>query len=96
MAVIFGDPLFKKSVGNIPSSRVDIFCHKGDNICGEGKIIKPAHLTYSKDAKEAAAFVVQTLQAMGGGSASAGSSAPSDSSSSGMSGMANMGGDSSD
>jgi len=56
-ALIFGDPLFKKPVGKIPSSRVLIVCHKGDDICGEGKVIKSAHLTYSEDTGTAADFI---------------------------------------
>ncbi|PSN65531.1 cutinase precursor [Corynespora cassiicola Philippines] len=57
-AVIFGDPDNGKPVGAIAASRTKVICHDGDKICdGEALILEP-HLTYSMNAKEAAAFVM--------------------------------------
>jgi len=61
MALIFGDPLFKKPVGRIPRSRTLIICHPGDSICGEGIVIKSEHLTYSGDSQQVVAFVKQMM-----------------------------------
>ena len=55
--VIFGDPDNGKAVGNIPSNRVDVICHAGDDICAGGDEILPAHLDYSMNAPAAASFV---------------------------------------
>ncbi|KAK5117800.1 hypothetical protein LTR85_008775 [Meristemomyces frigidus] len=56
--VIFGDPDNGKPVGSIPSSKVLIICHVGDDICLGGDLILPPHLTYSLNAQQAANFVV--------------------------------------
>ena len=55
--VVFGDPDRKLPVGNVPSYKVSIDCHKGDNICQNGEIIKVEHLTYCHDVGTEAAFV---------------------------------------
>jgi len=62
-AVIFGDPYNGTAVANVPASRTDIFCNEGDNICENGDLILPAHLTYGEDANAAAAFVVAAAAA---------------------------------
>lgn len=59
--VIFGDPYSKQAVANIGASRVKIICHEGDNICDNGPIILPQHLTYAEDADAAASFVMSQI-----------------------------------
>ena len=54
--VTFGDPDQKLPVGNVPSYKVSIVCHKGDNICQDGEIIYPPHLTYCHNVGAEAAF----------------------------------------
>jgi len=56
--VIFGDPDDGKALPNVAASKVDVYCHVGDNICVNGDLILPAHLTYGINAEAAAAFVV--------------------------------------
>ncbi|KAB8293506.1 hypothetical protein EYC80_007812 [Monilinia laxa] len=56
--VIFGDPYDGQAIPNVDSSKIDTICHEGDNICQNGDLILPVHLTYSGDATSAAAFVV--------------------------------------
>ncbi|KAK4546319.1 hypothetical protein LTR36_001996 [Oleoguttula mirabilis] len=56
--VIFGDPDNGKPVGSIPSSKVLIICHVGDDICLGGDLVLAPHLTYSINAQQAASFVV--------------------------------------
>ncbi|PMD54538.1 carbohydrate esterase family 5 protein [Hyaloscypha bicolor E] len=55
--VIFGDPDDGQALPNVASSKVDVYCHDGDNICVNGDLILPAHLTYGINAAAAAAFV---------------------------------------
>ncbi|KAJ7717000.1 cutinase [Mycena metata] len=55
--VIFGDPDNGQAVQRIPSSKVDVICHVGDDICLGGDLILVPHLTYSVDTPAAAAFV---------------------------------------
>ncbi|UNI18325.1 Cutinase [Purpureocillium takamizusanense] len=59
--VIFGDPYAKRAVDNIDASKVHVICHEGDNICDNGPIILPQHLTYALDADSAADFVVSKV-----------------------------------
>ncbi|KAK0264378.1 hypothetical protein LTR91_009340 [Friedmanniomyces endolithicus] len=56
--VIFGDPDDGEPVGSVPSSKVLIICHVGDDICLHGDLILPPHLTYGENAQQAATFVV--------------------------------------
>ncbi|KAK4553892.1 hypothetical protein LTR86_009067 [Recurvomyces mirabilis] len=56
--VIFGDPDNGRAVGKIPSSKVLIICHIGDDICLGGDLILAPHLTYALNAQQAASFVV--------------------------------------
>ncbi|CAO2658131.1 Nn.00g073910.m01.CDS01 [Neocucurbitaria sp. VM-36] len=56
--VTFGDADRDETFGVIPTSKVLIICHTGDNICDNGIIITPEHRDYEKDAPTAAAFVV--------------------------------------
>ncbi|TKA42169.1 hypothetical protein B0A54_07257 [Friedmanniomyces endolithicus] len=55
---IFGDPDDGEPVGSVPSSKVLIICHAGDDICLHGDLILPPHLTYAQNAQQAATFVV--------------------------------------
>ena len=55
--VIFGDPDDGEAVGSIPSSKVLIICHTGDDICAHGDLVLPPHLDYSENAEQAAEFV---------------------------------------
>lgn len=55
--VIFGDPLDGKPVTGA-GGNTKVFCNALDNICDGGVLILAAHLTYSQDASDAAAFVV--------------------------------------
>jgi len=57
--VIFGDPDNGQAVGSIPSSKVLIICHTGDDICLGGDLILEPHLTYSENAGQAATFVAE-------------------------------------
>ena len=57
--MIFGDPDNGEAVGSIPSSKVLIICHVGDDICLHGDAILPPHLDYALNAGQAAAFVVE-------------------------------------
>jgi cutinase len=43
---------------NVAASKVDTYCHAGDNICVNGDLILVPHLTYAENAAAAAAFVV--------------------------------------
>ncbi|KAJ4366452.1 hypothetical protein N0V83_008088 [Neocucurbitaria cava] len=56
--VTFGDADRDETFGLVPTSKVLIICHTGDNICDNGIIITPEHRDYEKDAPTAAAFVV--------------------------------------
>jgi len=56
--VIFGDPDDGQALPNVPASKVDVYCHVGDDICLNGDLVLPAHLTYAINAEAAAAFVV--------------------------------------
>lgn len=53
--VIFGDPNNGQAVTNAESKTL-VICHAGDNICDGGDLILVEHLTYSKDAAQAATF----------------------------------------
>jgi len=55
--VLFGDPDDGQPIPNVPASKVDTYCHPDDNICVNGDLILPAHLTYGLDAEAAADFV---------------------------------------
>lgn len=59
--VVFGDPMSHSRVSNIDQSRVKIICHQGDNICEQGAIILPQHITYAIDAGSASSFVASKL-----------------------------------
>ena len=54
--VTFGDPDQKLPVGNVSPSKVSIVCHLADNICADGELILPPHLTYCHNVGAEAAF----------------------------------------
>jgi len=56
--VIFGDPDNGTAIANVAASKVDTYCHTDDNICVNGDLVLPAHLTYAENAAAAAAFVL--------------------------------------
>lgn len=56
--VIFGDPLSSTPVQGAAAKTL-VICHPDDDICEDGDIILPTHLTYGFDAPKAAAFVAQ-------------------------------------
>ncbi|KAG4441421.1 hypothetical protein IFR05_003108 [Cadophora sp. M221] len=56
--VIFGDPDNGKPVAGADTAKTMVICHVGDNICYGGDLILPEHLTYSRDAVQAATFTV--------------------------------------
>ncbi|PVH78152.1 carbohydrate esterase family 5 protein [Cadophora sp. DSE1049] len=60
--VIFGDPNNGKAVANAEAKTL-VVCHPGDNICDGGDLILVEHLTYSKDAVQAATFVAGLARA---------------------------------
>lgn len=71
--VIFGDPgaLYStplsrlmlilidngNAIPNVPASKVKTYCNADDDICKNGVLILPAHLTYGLNAVDAANFV---------------------------------------
>ncbi|KAJ7143554.1 cutinase [Mycena crocata] len=55
--VIFGDPDNGQAVQGVASSKVDVICHVGDDICLGGILILAPHLTYGQDTPAAAAFI---------------------------------------
>ncbi|KAL1983157.1 hypothetical protein VTN96DRAFT_407 [Rasamsonia emersonii] len=56
--LLFGDPDDGQAIPNVDSSKVDTYCHEGDDICQDGLLILPAHLTYAEDVSSAAQFAV--------------------------------------
>lgn len=64
-AVIFGDPDNGKPVGKVAAANTKVICHNGDLICAGTATVLAPHLTYSRDAGAAAAFVAGTAKAKG-------------------------------
>ncbi|OAA82458.1 Cutinase [Akanthomyces lecanii RCEF 1005] len=60
-AVIFGDPMSHTPVANIDASKVLVVCHEGDDICNQGALILPQHLTYAIDAASSAAWLASRI-----------------------------------
>jgi cutinase len=58
--VIFGDPKSKTPVTGAESKTL-VICHPDDNICSNGDLILPAHLTYGFDTPQAGAFVAKMV-----------------------------------
>ncbi|POS83275.1 hypothetical protein EPUL_005707, partial [Erysiphe pulchra] len=59
--VMFGDPLRGTPIKNYNSKRVLTVCHAGDKICDGQSVVLAPHLTYSRDADNAAEFVMKSL-----------------------------------
>ncbi|ODM21006.1 hypothetical protein SI65_04059 [Aspergillus cristatus] len=57
-AVLFGDPFKAQSVGKLDDSKRKEYCAQGDPVCLNGGNIM-AHLSYGKNAEEAAKFLVE-------------------------------------
>ncbi|KAL1866040.1 hypothetical protein Daus18300_006941 [Diaporthe australafricana] len=59
--LIYGDPNDGDPVGSIPSSKVKIICHDGDNICQGGILVLPPHTNYQIDANAGAQFIASKV-----------------------------------
>jgi cutinase len=70
-AVIFGDPDNGQAVGNVLAANTKVICATGDLICAGQAIILAPHLSYGRNANEAAQFVMSNMGA-GGAAAAAG------------------------
>ncbi|KAK5136775.1 hypothetical protein LTR08_002071 [Meristemomyces frigidus] len=89
-AVIYGDPEYKKSVGDLPASQVKEFCASGDGVCEDGTFaISAAHLSYasSSDIATGAAFII----AAAGGSSTTSSASSTTSSAAASSTSSSLG-----
>lgn len=60
-AVLFGDPLKRSAVGDLPTDKVKQFCGTADSICGGGGDggATGSHLDYGSVADAAATFAIQ-------------------------------------
>jgi predicted esterase len=60
-AVLFGDPLKRSAVGDMPTDKVKQFCGTSDTICGGGGDggATGGHLSYGSSADAAATFAIQ-------------------------------------
>ena len=60
-AVLFGDPLKRSPVGDLPVAKVKQFCGASDSICGGGGDggATGGHLSYGSSADAAAGFAIQ-------------------------------------
>jgi cutinase len=70
-AVIFGDPDNGQAVGNVLAANTKVICATGDLICAGQAIILAPHLSYGRNANEAAQFVMSNMAAGGGGGGAA-------------------------
>jgi len=52
-----------QAVAGADASKTMVICHAGDNICDGGDLILVEHLTYSKDAVQAATFAAGLARA---------------------------------
>lgn len=60
-AVLFGDPLIRSSVGDLPAAKIQQFCGPSDSVCGRNTAggSSGGHLSYGGDADKAAAFAIK-------------------------------------
>lgn len=60
-AVLFGDPLKRSAVGDLPTDKVQQFCGTSDFICGGGGDggATGSHLSYGSVAETAADFAIK-------------------------------------
>jgi cutinase len=56
--VLFGDLDNGYPFGTVPTSKMSIDCHGGDDVCAHGDSVLPPHLTYYLDASQEASFAV--------------------------------------
>lgn len=70
-AVIFGDPDNGQAVGNVPTANTKVICATGDLICAGQAVILAPHLSYGRNADEAAQFVVGNMARAGAATATA-------------------------
>jgi cutinase len=75
-AVIFGDPDNGQAVGNVLAANTKVICATGDLICAGQAIILAPHLSYGRNANEAAQFVMSNMAA--GAAAAAAAGGPAD------------------
>jgi cutinase len=68
-AVIFGDPDNGDAVGKVAAGDTKVICHTGDLICAGQAVILAPHLTYGRDANDAAQFVVGNAAGAASGAA---------------------------
>jgi cutinase len=71
-AVIFGDPDNGQAVGNVLAANTKVICATGDLICAGQAIILAPHLSYGRNANEAAQFVMSNMAAGGAAAATGG------------------------
>jgi cutinase len=64
-AVIFGDPDNGQAVGNVAAASTKVICAQGDLICAGQAVVLAPHLSYGRNADEAAQFVVGNMAAGG-------------------------------
>ncbi|KAH7067107.1 cutinase-domain-containing protein [Paraphoma chrysanthemicola] len=60
-AVLFGDPLKRSPVGDLPAAKIKQFCGTSDTICGGGGDggATGGHISYGSSAEAAATFAIQ-------------------------------------
>ncbi|KAI6247874.1 hypothetical protein HI914_04086 [Erysiphe necator] len=61
-AVMFGDPYSYDTMGFLPSTKVLNICHERDVICDGVSGGAAHHLTYARDAPEAARFIMKCVE----------------------------------
>ena len=64
-AVIFGDPDNGQAIGNVAAASTKVICVQGDLICAGQAVVLAPHLSYGRNADEAAQFVVANMAAGG-------------------------------
>lgn len=74
-AVIFGDPDNGQAVGKVAAGNTKVICANGDLICAGQAVILPPHLSYGRNADEAAQFVVGNMKKAAGAGAATGAAA---------------------
>jgi cutinase len=60
-AVLFGDPLKRQAIGDLPAAKIKQFCGNSDQICGGGGDggATGGHISYGASADAAATFAIQ-------------------------------------
>lgn len=60
---LFSNADDNQAISNVDSSKVDTYCHSGDNICVNGDLILVPHLTYAENVAAAASFAIAAAAA---------------------------------